>query len=372
MTELTDYINAIVSVKDKEKDIDYSSMSRDIAFITHMYSNTKTPVPRFKLNDEIIKRNNSLIIGYKCLNCNITNNITLNLYLRKVNNKTKCCDGCKNLDDVKRSNHTSFMLGERVSEPKLERWSDKSIRERIFESSVLFESEDDEFKIKYKLQHMDVDEFERVKHKIISIGNGKIKDLSDWDYIPHYRIYNQSKYTPMIVNHTSNSIEKPHYIEWKCEVCDNTFVNRDLEVQKNRIKILCADCGFCNRTFKVKSFKTPWGKITYQSQQEYRFINWCIENNIQIENGPSIEYMWNGKNHKYKVDFNIPKYRRLVEIKDNHIWHKKQIECGKWSLKEDIANKWCKENKWEYDLVFPKNLSSWKENIIKLKESCKI
>jgi len=372
MTELKNYIDAIITVKDKVKNIDYTELPRDVSIISHIYSNTKKPVPRFKLNDEVIKRNNSLVIGYKCLNCSILNNITLNLFLRKITNKIRCCDACKNLDDHKRSEHTSYMFGERVPPSKGDRWSGKSLIERIVDSKEYFTLEDDDFKRDYTLKHLSIEEFERVKHKMISVGNGKIKDLTDWEYLPYYKIWNQSRYTPMLVNSKLNAIEKPHYIEWKCEVCENMFTNRDLEVQKNRIKILCADCGFCNRTFKVKSFKTPWGKITYQSQQEYRFIHWCIDNDIQIENGPTIEYLWNSKNHKYKVDFMIPKYKRLVEIKDNHIWHKKQIESGKWSQKEEIANKWCSINKFTYDLIFPKNLSLWKENIIKEKESCKI
>jgi len=372
MTELKNYVDAIITVKDKLNDADYTDDPREISMTSHMYSNTKKPVPRFKLNNEIVKRNNSIIIGYKCLHCSIVNHITLNLFLRKITKKIHCCDACKNLDDRKRSEHTSYMLGERVPPSKDGKWSEKSLIERIVDSKEYYAREDDDFKREYMLKHFNVDEFQRVQYTIISVGNGKIKDLTDWEYLPYYKIGNQSKYTPMLVNSKLNTIEKPLYIEWKCEVCENSFTNRDLEVQKNRLKILCADCGFSNRTFKVKSLKTPWGKITYQSQQEYRFIHWCIENDFQIENGPTIEYEWNSKHHKYKVDFMIPTYRRLVEIKDNHIWHTRQIENGKWSQKEDIAKKWCSINKYEYDLVFPKNLSLWKENIMKQKESCKI
>jgi hypothetical protein len=71
----------------------------------------------------------------------------------------------------------------------------------------------------------------------------------------------------------------------------------------------------------------------------------------------------------YRVDFQIPEYKRLVEIKDNHVWHKIQIENGKWGAKEECAKKWCDDNGWKYDIIFPKNNTAWKKNIL---ETCKI
>ena len=332
-----------------------------------MYSNTKVPTPRFKLEEDVIKRNNSLLIGYNCLHCGLFNEITLNLYLRKVKNKIVCCDGCKNLDEHKRATHVAYMKGGREVASTERTWSEKTLTERVSESDTLFALEDTAFQTAYGLAHFSKDEFERIRSKIISVGNGKLKDLSGWEYLPHFKIWNQSKYTPMLINPTTNAIEKPNYIQWSCEVCESHFTNRDLEVQKNRVKILCAECGFCNRIFKVKSMNTPWGKIRYQSHPEYNFVRWCIENNIHVTNGPSIEYVWKERTHKYRVDFQIAAHKKLVEIKDNHVWHKIQIENGKWGAKEQIAKKWCEDNGWEYDIIFPKTLASWKESTLKMK-----
>jgi hypothetical protein len=372
MANLDAYINAIVTIKDKSDGRDLSAQPRDLCLMTHMYSNTKIPTTRFKLNNNVIKRNNSLIVGYKCLSCNVLQEITLNLYLRKVNKGVKACDACKNLDEYKRSQQVAYMTGNRIIGESLPKWSEKTLSERVAESLHDYYNEDSDFKTAYELIHLTSEEFNTVKNKIISVGNGKIKDLSGWEYLPVYKVGNQTKYTPMLIHNISNAIEKPHYIEWKCEICDSQFINRDMEIQKNRIKILCAECGFSNRTFKVKSMNSPWGKIRYQSQQEFRFIQWCIDNNICIENGPYIEYVWKESTRKYRVDFQLPFYKLLVEIKDNHVWHKQQIDSGKWGAKEQIAKKWCEENKWNYDIVFPKTLASWKEKILKLKETCKI
>ena len=49
----------------------------------------------------------------------------------------------------------------------------------------------------------------------------------------------------------------------------------------------------------------------------------------------------------------------LVEIKDNHIWHKR-----KGGKKEEAARAWAAANGWTYEMVFPKTLSKWKEDIL--------
>jgi len=363
---IAEYNDAIVSVRDKVKDKEYSEMPHSIQVITHMYSNTKTPVPRFILNNEIIKRNNTLVIGYKCLNCSALNEITLNLYIRKVSKHVRCCDGCKNLNEIKRAEHIAYMKGERIVEHNELRWSDKSFKQRLDESALEFDAKDEEFKTSYFLKHLTLEEFTRVQSKIVSIGNGKLKDMTNWEYFPTYRIHNQTQFTPLLVNQVTNAIEKLNYIEWNCEVCDSNFLNRDIEVQKNKLKILCKDCAFCNRVFKVKTFTSPSGKINYQSQPELALIKWCISNNMKITNGPSIEYVNGGKIHKYKVDFQLPEKKMLIEVKDNHIWHKKQIESGKWTLKEQSARKWCVEREWQYEIIFPKTLAQWKERMLKL------
>jgi ribosomal protein L44E/predicted RNA-binding Zn-ribbon protein involved in translation (DUF1610 family) len=362
------YSESIVKVFDKKTNNDFTKKPRRIENIAHKYSNTKVPIPRFILDDDIVKKNNSIVIGYECLNCKAVNQITLNLFMRKVKNGIKCCDACKNLDEVKRAEHAAYMLGERVVEESSKKWSEKTLDERLFESHKLFEMEDDEFKKQYFTKHMTCDEFERVKTKIKSIGNGKLKSLENYDYMPNFKIWNQTKFTPILISKDKTIYEKPNYIEWVCESCDNNFINRDLEIQKNSIKILCRTCAFSNKIFKIKSMKSPWGKILYQSVQEHRFIKWCIEKSIKILNGPNIEYTWKDKVHKYRVDFQLPDLKMLIELKDNHVWHKIQIENGKWGAKEECAKKWCEDNGWKYEIIFPKTLATWKENI----ETCKI
>ena len=366
MTETKPYIDAICAMRNKLTNADLSHLPRAIQLQTHKYSNTKTPVPRFLLDNKVIPRNNDVVVGYTCLNCGVQNEVTLNLYLRKVVKQTRCCDACKNLDPVKRSNHSTWMSGEKIPETNV-KWKDKPLSQRLEESEQCFLAEDTEFQTSYFLHHLTKDEFQRIRTKLKSVGQGKLTDLSMWTYFPYYRVWNQTKYTPMLLHMQNNQIEKPAYVQWACDECEQEFINRDLEVQKNRLRILCADCGFCNRTFKVRSMITLWGKVRFQSIQEKRWIEWCVDNNIPIENGPSIPYSFAGKAHLYKVDFQIPSLKRLVEIKDNHVWHKQQVASGvrpQRAKKEEAAQQWCAEHGWQYDMVFPKTLSKWKEEIL--------
>jgi hypothetical protein len=364
MITIGKYADSIVSVRDKATLTDLSHTPRELLLMTHINSNIKTPVARLKLNGDLVKKHNSILIGYICTSCNVKSEITLNLFLRKINRNIDKCNACKNLDEGKRTMQASYMRGEYIPHRK-ELWSEKSLSTRVEESCNQFSSESYDFQSSYYIKHLTVEDFDRIRSKIISIGNDKIRDVSKWKYIPTYRVCNQSRYTPMLINWESNAIEKPSYIKWSCDSCSTSFVNRDIEVQKNRLRILCAECSFCNRTFKVKSMDTKWGKLRYQSQQEFRFIKWCIDHDIKIINGPNIPYMWNEKKHSYRVDFQLPDHKRLVELKDNHIWHKYQIENGKWGAKEMCAKEWCVANSWEYDLVFPMTLAKWKDHILK-------
>lgn len=65
--------------------------------------------------------------------------------------------------------------------------------------------------------------------------------------------------------------------------------------------------------------------ITYQGTYELNFINFCIENSINFEKGPTIDYILNGVNRKYHSDFYIPDLNLICEVKS--IWtYNKDLE----------------------------------------------
>lgn len=60
----------------------------------------------------------------------------------------------------------------------------------------------------------------------------------------------------------------------------------------------------------------------------------------------------------------MPEYKFQIEIKDNHIWHRKQVENGKWKMKENAAEKYCSENNMSYKILFPNEIDLFFDNLL--------
>jgi hypothetical protein len=375
MSHITNkYLESIIYIRNKDNNNVLNYKKIDIQPCIAKYSNTKEPIYKMILDDTPISRNNNLIIGYQCITCMQKQEITLNIFIRKVNKKGERCSACVNLEEEKCKNHSGFMRGiaQTGNIEKSEKIKVKSLpfNDCVNLSATEWNAESDDFKNAYFIKHLTIDEFENRRSAIKGINNKKITDISDWVYMPNYRIWNQTRYTPMLLNYKTQSIEKPLYISFSCENCENEFIHRDIEIIKNKLKLLCNSCTLCNKTFRIRSMKVNDVKVLWQSVPERRFIEWCVSNNVQIKNGPKIEYNVNNKNHIYKVDFELPELNLLVEIKDNHHWYKKHIANGVQEAKEVCANEWCEQNGYEYHIIFPKTLSAIKEYI--LNKSCKI
>ena len=339
--------------------------------IVHKSSNTKVPLYRFFINGKIITRNNHYNVTYKCINCDAIHCVALNNIIRKINKGIVNCRICKEYDDLKRENHSAFMR-DRVGGAKLReeknmkmKMKNVSLLERLENDKVAFDNYDSDFKDNYFKRNMDLLEFEYIKSKIISIQNKKflMSDYSDFIYFPCVSISNQTRFCPYLYCKSRNNIEKIVNIELKCDSCGFSFISKDLHSHKNRIKALCKDCNLCNNVFKIRSYQNLANEnICYQSKFELKFIRYCNENKIYLINGPKVVYNSKIKNRActYRVDFAIPKLKLLVEIKDNHIWHRDQVESGRWD--EKVQGVWdfigAEIGRDKYDnfiVIFPKN-----------------
>ena len=141
-------------------------------------------------------------------------------------------------------------------------------------------------------------------------------------------------------------------------------MHRDLEIVKNKLKLFCKDCSFTNKTFRIRQLVLKNNEIImWQSVYERRFIEWCEEKNIPIQNGPKIPYMFQEKEHSYRVDFMLPQHKKIIEMKDNHCWHTGQVESGKFAAKNKCANEWAQTNGYTFHVVFPKTLSDFKTTL---------
>ena len=367
------YFKSIVSIRDKNDNSNVPLTSCKIQKISSTYSNTKIPIYKLIIDNKSISRNNSYLVLYTCQTCNIQNEITLNLFMRKVNKETKCCESCKNSQEIKCKNQSQFMKdnihkirsGEYINE--VVKVKSNSLEEHLKKSKEDWDLEDENFKEHYFLHHLTDEDYTRVSCKIISISNDKIIKLNDWNYFPTYRIYNQSRFTPMLVHKTENRTEKPNYIKFKCDICECEYVHRDLEIVKNHLKLLCQQCSLVNKKFHLRKKTLNDGtSILWQSVPERRFIEWCQEKQIKIKNGPVLPYSFKETIHKYRVDFELPDKKVLVEIKDNHCWHREEQKTGKFRAKELSATEWCKTHEYTYHVIFPKTMQKFKDSIISL------
>ena len=333
--------------------------------ITHKYSNTKVPVYRFFIDDIVIKKNNKYKVEYLCIVCERRNDVSLNNITRKMNKGITFCASCRNLDETKRRNQKQTWEDKRNG---IERTKKEvpPIQDKLIYDKKSFEDMDDDFKEMYFKRHLDIDEFEYIRPKIVSVGNGIL--IKEYEYIPYVSISNQTRFNPYLYNKNDDTILKIHNIQVKCDNCSCVFVKKDITSLKNRIKALCSDCNLTNNTFKLRKYHNLKNEsIMYQSKFELKFIRFCNENKIIIENGPKISYEFNNKNRTYRVDFFIPRLNLLIEIKDNHKWHQEQVTSGKWNAKICGVQNFIDTNpKYDFfDMIFPKNFVSKTKKIVK-------
>jgi hypothetical protein len=370
----SEYYNNIVNIRNKESN-EYVELDRCIIRkVSSMYSNTKEPIYKLVIDNVPISRNNTYTVKYKCYTCDIQQEITLNLFIRKVNKGIRRCEACRNKAEDKCKKQSVFMkhnasviiAGDYIQSK--ERVKDKPLDVKLNISQSEWEKEEEKFKEQYFIRHLTTEDFERIRNKIISVNNDKLTDITNWEYFPIYRIYNQSRYVPILIDKDHTICEKPLYIKYNCENCDGIFKHRDLHVLKNHHKILCQTCSLTNKIFRIRKIQLKNGEcVLWQSIPERRFIEWCEENNISIKNGPNLIYIFKDTHHTYRVDFELPEHNILVEIKDNHHWHHQQIISGKFKQKEDAALEWCTKNNYTYHLIFPKTLQRFKDSILSRK-----
>jgi len=179
-------------------------------------------------------------------------------------------------------------------------------------------------------------------------------------FLPPLLVSNQAKYSQYIL--VDNKKILLTNITFKCENCDDVFkTTRRIKTKMSSNKILCRKCLFSNKVFKIKRYVTIFNDIiTYQSNLELEFIKKCENLNVKILNGPKIPFNFqNKKNIKYYVDFFLPDFNMIIEIKANHIWHRNQLKNGLWSAKQNAAEEYSKSNKITYKILFQEDIDSF-------------
>jgi hypothetical protein len=286
--------------------------------------------------------------------------ILLKKFLSK---KSIYCRVCKEYDTNKRKKQSLFLKNSYEQHNKITSKikNPKQKIDIIRESTKKWITEDINFKDNYIKRILTEKEFLKIKNNIL------IKDekLVDFEYFGHLITNNQFKFAPYISieGELISFSEYSGNVKFICESCDKHFKGRNFKIKLKNKKILCKDCLFSNKIFKIKhTYNINNEKIKYQSKMEKSLIDFCYQNKILIQNGPKVLYFFEEKERTYHVDFKIN--NMLVETKDNHIWHKNEIKTGKWKLKSDSAKKYCRENEMSYELLFPKDIEKFKSLIV--------
>jgi len=331
-------IDNIINITLNNSEISISSLQ--LEYSLNKYSALKNEIWHILLNNNNLTKKDKYVITYKCVTCESIHSIGTTQFLRKINKCSMNCYLCRNTNLEKRNLHSIFMKNnykQKVADNKNEK-NDINNTIYIKENSItLFNECDDNFKENYFKYHLTDLYYIRLSKNIISYHNNNLNDIINYEYCPIIKTNNQMNFTSMIYDKKNDTLFKAHQPILKCDNCLLTWRASSLEKYKNNIKILCKDCGLVNNTFKLRIYHNcNNNQILYQSKLELKFIKWCNENKIIVYNGPKISYSFDNKLYTYRVDFMINNY--LIEIKDNHIWHKNDIKSGKWQAKELAVN----------------------------------
>ena len=283
-------------------------------------------------------------VEYKC-DCGGVSTIHLSKFLAKTK---MSCKKCVETEE-KREWHSKVLKRLHKGLTYVKR--DIHASERVVYN---FDGETEEFKAKYYEHALTKEEFDKIKKYIHSIDGVCTKD-TELILIEHDTSKNARKYRQTVLIDGEKHPFQRIYL--KCPLCGTVFgITRPL---KQRVLSNNFDCKYCymnNKTFAIKKYREG---LTYQSKMELEFIKSCDKIGIKITNGSDVEYMMNGVKHNYRIDYQLPEFGYQIELKDNHVWHRRQVESGKWGLKEDAAKEFCSRNKMEFFLLFPEDVESF-------------
>lgn len=292
--------------------------------------------------EDVVTKNNSLICEYECMNCQRLNVVSLNNISQKLNRQTLLkCQTC-----IEKG------LG---------------LLNRLQDDEKQFDEMDDDFKRSYFRKNLDRAEFDHLKTRILSIQNGKFETMGDFIYFPCVKVANQSRFSPYLYDMTRDALEKIQYIHLKCDCCSKTFLSRDIFKQKNKLKILCDDCGFTNNVIKFRNqFNMLGCRVQYRSKLEKKLIDWANGNSVVIENGPVLS-------GDIKIGLQLPKLHVILECGSNQ-----ELKNGNWKAKASAAEAYVKDESNEYTkflMIFPKDFvekTNYLLNYLKAKVANKI
>lgn len=300
----------------------------------------------------------SYIIYYRC-RCGRLNKTLLQKYKGKL--KLWCQHCCQ--DSKFKDRYYANIL----DKEKKEKYLTKCIK--IERPKDILECDKD-FQNNYYKSHLTEEEFFDHLNDIyelngIVLNNDIRKNIK---FIYAYPISNnQFRFTSKISFDDGKTFETLKTIKLKCYICGKIFnihlYNlRDKEINKPK----CNKCSFSNKLFAIKKFNS---EISYQSNLEKQFIEFCLNNDIKILNGFKISYNFQNKDRTYITDFFLPELKRVIELKGSNHFYRKDLKEGKIEAKNNAANNFCKEHGFQFDFVLDVDLDKYLEKLLTERDS---
>lgn len=361
MQNIEELTNRIVKVRkvQGEEFFDILYTKAEIKEYLSKYSSSHKPTFKLYLDDKVITKEKGYLVTYKC-GCGREIEIQLVRYLTKQT--PVHCKHCLETEekikwhsDCIKMNHLGISY---IHKTGLEK------------RSYDFESESEKFKQEYFEHNLTMDEFEIVKPHLFKVKDIEVKD-KNVILLPHENGVNHKKYRQMLMINDKKVPFKDIYL--RCSTCGRIFsITRMIKERVKNNNYQCKGCYLNNTVFAIKRFREG---LTYQSKIELDFIKRCELKGIKIVDGFEIPYVFNNKSHIYRTDFFLPELKMIIEIKDMHVWHKNQIESGKWDEKEKAAKKYCEEKGLVYNILFPEDINvffnSYERDSQNYNESCR-
>jgi len=137
------------------------------------------------------------------------------------------------------------------------------------------------------------------------------------------------------------------------------FVSQNKKIQRKIKQTMLKKYGVENPTQNKEIYKKQQKKalsrkkykntsLYYQGTYEKHFLDFCFENNIVVENGPSVKFLFENKNKIYYSDFYLKEKNLIIEIKSDY-YYKKYLE------KNFVKQKSCIEQGYNFIFIIDKD-----------------
>ncbi|MBP5725193.1 MAG: hypothetical protein J6X18_16670 [Bacteroidales bacterium] len=356
MQNFEELTNSIVKVRkvQGEEFFDILYTKAEIKEYMSKYSSSHKPTPKLYLDGKPITKEKGYLVTYRC-SCGREIEMQLIRFIRKPT--PIHCSHCRETEEKRKWQSECI----RKNHQGIEYIHKRDGEKRLYD----FDSESEDFKTQYFNSNLTFEEFEKVKPYLYQVKNVEIGD-KNVVLLPHENGVNHKKYRQML--NIGGDIVPFKDIWLKCSNCGRVFsITRMIKGRVNSNNFECRGCYLNNTTFSVKRYREG---LTYQSGEELNFIERCDKNNLVIQDGPDIPYFYEGRRHIYRIDFYLPEEKILVEVKDDHVWHRKQVENGKWEEKEKAAINFSQKNGLVYKILFPKDIDEFFKSYERDSQDC--